>query len=353
MTTAPSPIAGMHTPLLECRDISVTFGLPRTLGDLLGGRPPQRLHALRNVSLQVMPGEIVGIVGESGCGKSTLGRTIAGLQAPDSGELLWEGRPLPRNGERRARARNIQMVFQDPYASLNPRMTIGQMLDEVLLVHEMCAGAAARRQRVEDLLLMVGLAPALKDRLPHAISGGQRQRVSIARALAVEPRLLIADEPVSALDASVRAQIINLLEDLRAKLGIAILFVAHDLNVVRHISDRVAVMYLGEVLETAHGDTLFDAPRHPYTQGLLAAIPLPDPRRRNVTPGITGELPDPLHPPPGCSFSARCSYASAACTEARPALQPCGIASAVRCIHPRSPREVLPVPASIPSSRTF
>ncbi len=351
MTTIPMTNGAAQAPLFECRDVSVTFRLARTARDLLGGKPPQRLHALRNVSLHVMPGEIVGVVGESGCGKSTLGRTIAGLQSADTGELLWQGQPLPRDGERLVRARNIQMVFQDPYASLNPRMTIGQMLDEVLYVHGMCANATARRERVEELLLMVGLAPALKDRLPHAISGGQRQRVSIARALAVEPRLLIADEPVSALDASVQAQIINLLEDLRTKLGIAILFVAHDLNVVRHISDRVTVMYLGEVLETAAADALFETPRHPYTQGLLDAIPLPDPRRRNRTPGVTGELPDPLNPPPGCSFAARCPYAEPACSAARPPLEPCADARAVRCIHPLSSCEALPVHASILSSR--
>lgn len=343
----PSRNVATFSPLLECRDISVTFRQPRTARDLLGGRKPLKLHALRNVSLAVQAGEILGVVGESGCGKSTLGRTIAGLQTPDSGELRWEGRELGVSGDRKARARNIQMVFQDPYASLNPRMTLGQMLDEVLLVHDLCASVAERRERVDELLLMVGLAPQLKDRMPHAISGGQRQRVSIARALAVEPRLLIADEPVSALDASVQAQIINLLEDLRAKLGIAILFVAHDLNVVRHISDRVTVMYLGEVLESASADALFEAPHHPYTRGLLDAIPLPDPKRRKRTPGVTGDLPDPLRPPGGCSFSSRCPHAVDACKAARPVLEPSGKPGSIRearCIRPLSSAETTLVP---------
>ncbi|WP_175995410.1 ABC transporter ATP-binding protein [Burkholderia vietnamiensis] len=341
-TRLPLSNAASLAPLFECRDISVTFRQPRTARDLLSGRNPLKLHALRNVSLAVKPGEILGVVGESGCGKSTLGRTIAGLQTPDSGELLWEGRELAAGGDRKTRARNIQMVFQDPYASLNPRMTLGQMLDEVLHVHGLCSGTAERRERVDELLLMVGLAPQLKDRMPHAISGGQRQRVSIARALAVEPRLLIADEPVSALDASVQAQIINLLEDLRTKLGIAILFVAHDLNVVRHISDRVTVMYLGEILESAPADALFDTPRHPYTQGLLEAIPLPDPQRRKRAPSVTGELPDPLHPPAGCSFSSRCPHAVDACKAARPALERCGAPGEfreARCIRPLSPAD--------------
>ncbi|HTN96788.1 MAG TPA: dipeptide/oligopeptide/nickel ABC transporter ATP-binding protein, partial [Nordella sp.] len=205
------------TPLLEISHVSKTYALDHRLSDILARKPRARLQALRNVSLSVRPGEILGIVGESGCGKSTLGRCIVGLDRPDQGAFAWQGGAFA--GERPARARQIQMVFQDPYASLNPRMTLGAMLDEVLKVHDMAPDAAARRKRIDELLLMVGLTPALKDRLPHAISGGQRQRISIARALAVEPRLLIADEPVSALDASVQAQIINLLADLRAKLG--------------------------------------------------------------------------------------------------------------------------------------
>ncbi|MDQ0391118.1 ABC transporter ATP-binding protein [Labrys monachus] len=321
-------------PLLSVRHLSKTFVLPRNSRDLLTGAPRQRLQALRDVSLTVQPGEILGIVGESGCGKSTLGRCLAGLETPDQGDLLWQGESLSAMRSRRERARRIQMVFQDPYASLNPRMSLGQMLEEVLHVHGLAGDAAERRERVDELLLMVGLTPLLKDRLPHAISGGQRQRISIARALAVEPQLLVADEPVSALDASVQAQIINLLEDLRARLGIAIIFIAHDLNVVRHISDRIAVMYLGEVVETAVTETLFGRPEHPYTRGLLAAIPMPDPRLRTNVPSLAGELPDPLHPPEGCSFSTRCPHVVEACGMRHPALLPEIGEHAVRCLNP-------------------
>jgi oligopeptide/dipeptide ABC transporter ATP-binding protein len=217
--------------------------------------------------------------------------------------------------------RHMQIIFQDPYASLNPRMTLGAMLEEVLKVHGTLGDAQARRRRVDELLMMVGLTPTLKDRLPHAISGGQRQRISIARALAVEPRLIIADEPVSALDASVQAQIINLLEDLRAKLGIAIMFIAHDLNVVRHISDRIAVMYLGEIVELADKDDIFAAPLHPYTEALIAAAPVPDPRARRERRVIEGDVPSPIDPPPGCRFNTRCPFAFARCRSEAPPLR--------------------------------
>lgn len=319
-------------PLLEISHVSKTYDLDRNLSDVLARKPRARLAALRDVSLAVKPNEILGVVGESGCGKSTLGRCIVGLDRADHGTFAWRGGAFDAN--RSTRARQIQMVFQDPYASLNPRMTLGAMLDEVLQVHGMVTGAKARRERIDELLLMVGLTPGLKGRLPHAISGGQRQRISIARALAVEPQLLIADEPVSALDASVQAQIINLLEDLRVTLGIAILFIAHDLNVVRHISDRIAVMYLGEVVEIAETETLFAEPQHPYTRGLLAAIPMPDPAIRTRAPGIEGEVPDPLAPPAGCGFSTRCPYVLAACRAEHPELRE-GVGNHfVRCLNP-------------------
>jgi oligopeptide transport system ATP-binding protein len=326
--------------LLEISHVSKTYALDRPFSDVLAGRPKGRLKALRDVSLTVRPGEILGVVGESGCGKSTLGRCIVGLDRPESGTFAWRGGAL--DDDRRKRARQIQMVFQDPYASLNPSMTLGAMLEEVLKVHDTRSDADARRQRVDELLLMVGLTPTLKDRLPHAISGGQRQRISIARALAVEPRLIIADEPVSALDASVQAQIINLLEDLRAKLGVAILFIAHDLNVVRHISDRIAVMYLGEVVEVAEAETLFARPLHPYTRGLLAAIPTPDPKVRSAAPGIEGEVPDPLAPPLGCGFSTRCPFVIPACRAEHPMLRYGGQDHAVRCLNPEASTEFAP-----------
>ncbi|MGE0240619.1 MAG: ABC transporter ATP-binding protein [Parvibaculaceae bacterium] len=321
-------------PLLEVSHVSKTYALDRPLSDVLAGKPKARLKALRDVSLTVNAGEILGVVGESGCGKSTLGRCIVDLDRPESGSFAWQGGAF--DDDRRARARQIQMVFQDPYASLNPRMTLGAMLEEALKVHGAVSGAEARRRRVDELLTMVGLTPALKDRLPHAISGGQRQRISIARALAVEPRLIIADEPVSALDASVQAQIINLLEDLRARLGIAIMFIAHDLNVVRHVSDRIAVMYLGEIVEVAETETLFARPEHPYTRGLLAAIPMPDPKQRSMAPGIEGEVPDPLAPPLGCGFSTRCPFVLAACRAEHPALREGEPGHSVRCLVPEA-----------------
>jgi oligopeptide transport system ATP-binding protein len=326
----------MTTPsLLSVRHLSKTFTLSRSAKDFVTCAPKQRLHALGDVSLEVKSGEILGVVGESGCGKSTLGRCLAGLETPERGELLWRGVPLAAGRDRRQRARRIQMVFQDPYASLNPRMSLRQILEEALFVHRLAGTAAERRERVDELLLMVGLTPRLKDRLPHAISGGQRQRISIARALAVQPELLIADEPVSALDASVQAQIINLLEDLRARLNIALIFIAHDLNVVRHISDRVAVMYLGEVVETAATETLFAKPEHPYTRGLLAAIPMPDPTRRSNAPSLEGEIPDPLNPPSGCGFSTRCPFVLDDCRARHPELtERADAGHLVRCINP-------------------
>jgi oligopeptide/dipeptide ABC transporter ATP-binding protein len=322
------------TPILEIRHLSKTFPQARAASDVLMRRPRQDLHALRDVSLALMPGETLGVVGESGCGKSTLGRCLAGLHSYDSGDILWKGKPLGL-ATRVERSRRIQMVFQDPYSSLNPRMTLAQTLDEVLRVHSASANATERRERVDDLLHTVGLAPRLKDRLPHAFSGGQRQRISIARALAVEPEVLIADEPVSALDASVQAQIINLLESLREKLGIGIIFIAHDLNVVRHISHRVAVMYLGQVMEIARTETLFGNPQHPYSQALLSAIPVPDPDARSSQTSLEGELPDPLSPPPGCGFSTRCPYATDECQQVVPAFESPNADHLVRCIRVR------------------
>ena len=316
--------------LLEIRGLSKTFSQPRGLGDAMLGQPARALQAVRDVSFRLAPGETLGVVGESGCGKSTLGRCIAGLHAPSRGEIFWQGRPLASLGGRQAQSRHIQMIFQDPYASLNPRMTVRQTLEEVLRVHGLGDGAE-RQRRVEELLATVGLAARLKDRLPHALSGGQRQRVSIARALAVRPQLIIADEPVSALDASIQAQIINLFEELREQLGIAFIFIAHDLNVVRHISHRVAVMYLGQIVETAPAAQLFDRPRHPYTRALLSAIPAPDPSQRTASASLEGELPDPLRPPPGCSFSTRCVWVEPACQAAPPPMVPLGDGHEARC----------------------
>lgn len=320
------------TPLLEVRGLSKSFPRERDVLQVMTGRKADALQAVRNVSITLAQGETLGIVGESGCGKSTLGRCITGIHAPTEGTIFWEGVPLGQIGGRKAQSRRIQMIFQDPYSSLNPRMTIGETIREALVVHEVAANAAARADRIAHLLSLVGLPKAVKDRLPHALSGGQRQRVSIARALAVEPRLIVADEPVSALDASVQAQIINLFEELREKLGVAFIFIAHDLNVVRHISHRVAVMYLGQIVEIGPAEAIFSSPRHPYTRALLSAVPLPDPQRRAAAPSLEGELPDPLHPPKGCGFSTRCRWAIDQCRQAGPELQPIDGTRAARCI---------------------
>jgi oligopeptide transport system ATP-binding protein len=321
-----------QTPLLEVRGLSKSFPGERDLLGVLAGRKAGALQAVRDVSFMLEPGETLGIVGESGCGKSTLGRCIAGIHQPTGGEILWQGAPLERIGDRKAQSRRIQMIFQDPYSSLNPRMTIGDTVAEALLVHGVGSSAAERKDRVDHLLSLVGLPTMVKDRLPHALSGGQRQRVSIARALAVEPQLIVADEPVSALDASVQAQIINLFEELREKLGVAFIFIAHDLNVVRHISHRVAVMYLGQIVEIGPADSLFSAPRHPYTRALLSAVPMPDPQQRATAASLEGELPDPSRPPKGCSFSTRCRWVVDRCREVNPQLEPIDEERTARCI---------------------
>lgn len=320
-----------RTPLLETQDLSKAFAAPRGLVDFVARRPARTLYAVRDVNLSVGHGETFGVVGESGCGKSTLGRCLAGLYEPNAGAILWNGKPLAAIGDRSAASRQIQMIFQDPYSSLNPRMSIGDTLREVLVAHRLGGGGAEREARVDDLLRTVGLASRLKERLPHALSGGQRQRVSIARALAVEPRLIVADEPVSALDASVQAQIINLFEELQERFGIAFVFIAHDLNVVRHISHRIAVMYLGEVVEIADADALFERPRHPYTRALLSAIPSADPDKRTDAVVLEGELPDPMRPIGGCGFASRCPHVEPACQAGRPPLDVVAEGHRVRC----------------------
>jgi oligopeptide transport system ATP-binding protein len=331
---ADDDVAGGAVPLLSAHGLGKRFEIAGGAGLLLRRGPRRVVQALRDVSIEIRPGETLGIVGESGCGKSTLARCLSGLDAADAGTIRWQGRPMADGSTALERARRVQMVFQDPYASLNPRMTLAQALDEVLMVHALAASRVERAERVDELLLTVGLAPRLKHQLPHALSGGQRQRISIARALAVGPQVLIADEPVSALDASIQAQIINLLEALRERLKIAFVFISHDLNVVRHISDRIAVMYFGQVVESAATDALFAQPAHPYTRALLAAIPQTDPARRSTVPALAGELPDPTAPPRGCSFSTRCPWVVEACRAQEPALLPHAPGHAVRCSNP-------------------
>lgn len=297
----------MAEPLLEVRGLEMGFPLRGDLGRRLRRQPRPFLRAVDGVDLEVRKSETMGLVGESGCGKSTLGRCIVGLYSPTGGEIRYEGAALPAKRDRATR-RKIQMVFQDPYASLNPRMTVRQMLEELLRVHRVVPRSSVE-ERCRELLDLVGLSSRSLDAHPRQFSGGQRQRVSIARALALEPELLVADEPVSALDVSVQATVLNLLEDLRAKLGLSILLIAHNMAVVRHVCDRVAVMYLGRIVETATTDALFTDPRHPYTQGLLNAIPRLVPGRASTAVAVVGDPPSPIDLPTGCRFHPRCPIA--------------------------------------------
>ena len=311
----------MSEALLEVRDLVKHF----PVGGGFLSRSEGVVRAIEGISFTLHRGETLGLVGESGCGKTTTGRCILRLERPTSGQILFEGTDLATKSEQQLREmrRHMQVIFQDPYSSLNPRMTIGQIIAEPLKVHRLVTSKSGRTDRVKELLTQVGLLPQHADRYPHQLSGGQRQRVGIARALAMEPSLIICDEPVSALDVSIQAQIINLLEELQSRLGLTYLFIAHDLSVVRHISDRVVVMYLGKIVEIADRQTLYEAPVHPYTRALLSAVPIPDPkleatRERTV---LRGEVPSPLTPPGGCVFHPRCPIAEARCSAEIPRLR--------------------------------
>ncbi len=330
----PSTPAGAEAPLLEVEDLHKHYPVR---GGVFG-RTVGMVRAVAGVSFTVMPGQTVGLVGESGCGKSTLGRTLMRLEAPTAGLVRFDGRDLAhaRGGELQRLRRDIQMVFQDPYSSLNPRMTVGEIVREPLVVHRI-GGKAEQLDRVRELLRTVGLASEMMSRYPNEFSGGQRQRIGVARALALDPRLVIADEPVSALDVSVQSQVLNLMVRLQRERGLAYVFISHDLSVVQHVSDTVAIMYLGRIVEMGPVDRIFGAPAHPYTRALLQAVPSADPRRRRERVPLQGETPSPMAAPAGCAFAPRCAYATAACRQTTPALEPvtagvAGAAHVVACI---------------------
>ena len=318
------------TPLLKVQDLVKRFPIQ---GGLLS-RTVGQVHAVDGVSFELPAGETLGVVGESGCGKSTTGRCILRLIEPTSGQVWFEGKSVTDadKSELRALARDMQIIFQDPFASLNPRMTVSAIIGEALTIHKLTKTRAEYDARIVELLETVGLSADHMRRYPHEFSGGQRQRIGIARALAVKPKLIICDEAVSALDVSIQAQVINLLEDLQSQLGLTYVFIAHDLSVVEHISDRVAVMYLGRIVEIAAAKDLYTAPQHPYTEALLSAVPIPDPKLKRRRILLQGDVPSPIHPPSGCHFHTRCPIArKGLCDVQAPVLKAVGEGHQVAC----------------------
>jgi peptide/nickel transport system ATP-binding protein len=325
----------MSDALVEVRDLVKHF--PITRGIILQ-RQIGAVHAVDGVSFDVMRGETLGLVGETGCGKSTTARTVMRLLEPTSGTVRYDGRDISHlsRGALKPLRREMQLIFQDPYSSLNPRKTIGAIIAEPFVVHGMEQGRGRRRKAVQELMEQVGLNPEHYNRYPHEFSGGQRQRIGVARALALKPKLVIADEPVSALDVSIQAQILNLLRDLQQELGLTMILIAHDLSVVRHMCDRIAVMYLGKIVELAENEALYEHPRHPYTGALMSAVPVPDPRlaaarRREVPPG---DVPSPTNPPAACRFHPRCPKAQQICSQVEPPLEPKGSGTVAACHFP-------------------
>ena len=318
-------------------------------------REVARVHAVDDVSLSVSKGETVGLVGESGCGKSTLGRCIVRLLEPTAGDVVFDGRSIGKLGARSLRPlrRQMQMVFQDPYASLNPRKRVGTIVGDPLKIHGL-GDRKERKKQVEELLETVGLSPEHYNRFPHEFSGGQRQRIGVARALALRPKLIVADEPVSALDVSIQAQMVNLLEELQDEFGLTYLFIAHDLGVVRHVSDRIAVMYLGKLVELSPAEELYTRPIMPYTEALLSAVPIPDPdlseKRERIV--LEGDVPSPIHPPSGCRFHPRCRYATDVCSQIEPPLVDYGNGHLAACHHPLNVDKAMLDRVSVPAPKS-
>jgi len=351
MQASPSHGTGSREPLISIRDLHVYF----TLGGSLFGKT-QIVKAVDGVTLDIYEGETLGLVGESGCGKSTLGRAILRLMEPTSGEVLFQGKDLAHlsKSAMREQRRNLQIIFQDPYASLNPRMTVGQIIAEPIATFHLARGAD-RQRRVQELMETVGLNRRFIKRYPHEFSGGQRQRIGIARSLAVDPDFIVADEPISALDVSIQAQILNLLERLRHEKNLTYLFISHDLRAVQRISDRVAVMYLGKIVELSESQRIYAEPLMPYTKALISAVPVPDPKieatRRRIV--LQGDVPSPINPPRGCRFHTRCPYAIEACRDVEPALveiKPNHFAACIR-ISPEQPNIDRVAPGEAPGLR--
>ena len=333
MTALDQAVEPGDTPLLEVRHVKKYFPIKQGVVQ----REVARVHAVDDVSFTVREGETLGLVGESGCGKSTLGRTIIRLLEPTDGQIIFQGHDIShlRTGKLRPLRREMQMVFQDPYASLNPRKRVGTIVSDPMKIHNL-GSRAEQKRRVGEILETVGLSPEHYNRFPHEFSGGQRQRIGIARALALRPKLIVADEPVSALDVSIQSQMLNLLDDLQKELRLTYIFIAHDLGVVRHVSDRIAVMYLGKLVEVSPAEELYTRPIMPYSEALLSAVPIPDPdlaeKRERIV--LEGDVPSPINPPSGCRFHPRCRYATERCRLERPKLAEIEPGRLVACHHP-------------------
>jgi peptide/nickel transport system ATP-binding protein/oligopeptide transport system ATP-binding protein len=337
-SVALPPMTG--DPLVQVRDLVKHFPITR---GIVVQRRIGAVKAVDGVSFDVQRGETLGLVGETGCGKSTTARLIMRLLDSSSGEVRFDGRDITRlkGGALKAIRREMQMIFQDPYSSLNPRKTVGSIIGEPFAIHGLERDRAGRRRAVGELMEMVGLNPEHYNRYPHEFSGGQRQRIGVARALALKPKLLIADEPVSALDVSIQAQVLNLLRDMQRELGLTLIFIAHDLSVVRHMCDRVAVMYLGKIVEIGPGDPLYGSPRHPYTGALLSAVPVADPSASpGARPTLSGDVPSPANPPAACRFHTRCPKAQELCSREEPALEDKGTGTQAACHFPLTPEEI-------------